>query len=174
MCQSSTYGRVLVQAWVQVLQNSASRMVVLRFATLSARGCHRRNPREKNYREHSNIKARVSVNWLGRAQCDAKWQGRDRAFQHSWGIEPRLPDSVYDSSYFATCNRFFLRAGVLFSDCSNWISRPDTIHQNSWTQTFEQYISCTQHRLELKFFHFAHFLHNAHQAARRPWKSENW
>ena len=32
----------------------------------------------------------------------------------------------------------------------------------------EQYISRTQHRLELKFFHFAHFLHNAHQAARRP------
>ena len=46
----------------QVLQNSASWMVVLRFTTLSARDRHWRNPRKKNYRERSNIKsARVSA-----------------------------------------------------------------------------------------------------------------
>ena len=31
-----------------------------------------------------------------------------------------------------------------------------------------------QQRLELKYFHFAQFLLNAHQAAHRPRKSENW
>ena len=30
-----------------------------------------------------------------------------------------------------------------------------------------------RHRLELKFFHFAQFLLNAHRAAHRPRKSEN-
>ena len=62
MCQASTCGRVRARALVQVLQNSGSRMVVLRFTTLSARDRHWRNPRKKNYRERSNIKsARVSA-----------------------------------------------------------------------------------------------------------------
>ena len=62
MCQASTSGQVLARARVQVLQNSGSRMVVLRFTTLSARDRHWRNPRKKNYRERSNIKSvRVSA-----------------------------------------------------------------------------------------------------------------
>ena len=32
---------------------------------------------------------------------------------------------------------------------------------------------CIRHRLELKYFHFAQFLLNAHRAAHRPRKSEN-
>ena len=86
---------------------------------------------KKNYRECSNIKsARVSA-LTGSAP--GKWPRRGRAFQHSSGIEPRIegiesmsPDSlplasttkplchikcwkktVYDLSYFATCNRIF-------------------------------------------------------------------
>ena len=34
----------------------------------------------------------------------------------------------------------FLSAGLSFSDCSCWISRPGTKYQNSWTQTFDWYI----------------------------------
>ena len=44
-------------ARVQVLQNSGSWMVVLRFTTLSARDSQWRNLRKKNYRERSNIKS---------------------------------------------------------------------------------------------------------------------
>ena len=122
MCQARTCGRVLARARVQVLQN---------FTTLSARDFHWWNPRKKNYRECSNIKsARVSA-LTGSAP--GKWPRRGRAFQHSSGIEPRIegiesmsPDSlplasttkplchikcwkktVYDLSYFATCNRIF-------------------------------------------------------------------
>ena len=51
----------------------------------------------------------------------------------------------------------FLHAGL--SDCPGWISRPDMIYQNSWTQTFDQ--------LELKYFHIAQFLLNARLAAHR-------
>ena len=60
------------------------------------------------------------------AQCHAKWPTRGRAFMHSSRIEPKSQNSlrltlttkalvriiysknsVYDSSYFATFNRFF-------------------------------------------------------------------
>ena len=59
---------------LQVLQNSRSRMFMLRVKALSARGRHWRNPRKKkNNRECSNIKAQVSVHW--RAQRHAKWRG---------------------------------------------------------------------------------------------------
>ena len=61
MCQACTCGQVWAWSRVQVLQNRGSQMVVLRFTTLSARDSHWRNPRRKaNYRECSNIKARVS------------------------------------------------------------------------------------------------------------------
>ena len=53
MCQASTCGRVLARALVQVLQNSASWMVVLRFATLSTLDRQWRNPRKKNSRHNS-------------------------------------------------------------------------------------------------------------------------
>ena len=79
MCQARTSGR----------ENSGSQMVVLRFTTLSAWDRHWRNPRKKNYREHSNIKPRVSVHW--QAQCHAKWPRGSREFQHSSGIEPKSP-----------------------------------------------------------------------------------
>ena len=39
-CQASTCGLLLVRALVQVLQNSGSLMVVLRFTTLPALDCH--------------------------------------------------------------------------------------------------------------------------------------
>ena len=100
----STCGRVLARARVQVSQNSGSRTVVFRFTTLSARECHWRNPRKKNYRDSNNIKrARVSALTgsvphnmaVGQQSVSALyWNWGSRAFQHSTGIEPFSPDSL--------------------------------------------------------------------------------
>ena len=60
--------------------------------TLSAQDHYWQNPRKKNYRESSNIKALVSVHW--RAHCHAKWPRGCRGFQHPAGIKPMLPASL--------------------------------------------------------------------------------
>ena len=174
MCQASTHGRVSARARDQVLKNSASQMVlqwtcimvVLRFTTLSARDRHWRNPRKKNYRERSNIKsARVSAltGSVPRNMAEA------HRFPH-WSRTKQM----YDSSYFATCNWFF---GV--QDCSTRIFHLEYQGQTLNTRILERkpLIDTSyriRHRLELKYFHFAQFLLNAHQAAHQPWKSENW
>ena len=101
MRQAHTCGRVGPLAWLQVLQNSGSWMFRLRVKTLSAWDRRWRNPRQQNYREHSNIKARtfsprpfrqISVHW--HSQCHAKRQGTSREFQHSAGLESMSPDSL--------------------------------------------------------------------------------
>ena len=49
----------------------------------------------------------------------------------------------------------------------NRISRSDQIHQNSWLHTFDWYIllhGTMGHRMELKYFLFAHFSLNDHTA----------
>ena len=81
--------------------------------------------------------------------------------------------TVYDSSYFATCNRFFC-----VQDCHTWIFQVEYQGQTRNTRILERkpLIDTSyriRHRLELKFFHFAQFLLNAHRAAHRPRKSEN-
>ena len=43
--------------------------------------------------------------------------------------------------------------GLSFSDCSKWISRPDTIYQNSWPKPFIDTCYRIGHRLEL-YLHF--------------------
>ena len=188
MCQAHTCGRVLARARVQVLQNSGSRMVVLRFTIVSARDRHWRNPRKKKL---CNTKARVSVHW--QAQCHAKWQSSGRAFQCSSGTEPKSPDSlrpglttkplvrincrkktVHDSSYFATFNWFFGS-----QDCRAWIFQGQYQGQTRNTRILERkpLINTSyriRHRLELKYFHFTQFLLIAHRAAHLPWNSENW
>ena len=62
MCQACTGGQVRARARVQVLENSGSRMVMLRFTTLSLEHCQREIATDeiqekRNYREHSNIKS---------------------------------------------------------------------------------------------------------------------
>ena len=126
------------------------------------------------------------------AQFHAKWLRSGRAFLHSSGIEPMSLDSmllalttkplvrincskkmVYDSSYFATCNRFFLRTG-----CRAWIFQIEYQGQTRNTIILERkpLIDTShriRHRLELKYLHFTQFSLNAHRAAYRPRKSEN-
>ena len=158
MRQASKCGLALARALVQVLQNSASQMVVLRFTTLSARDSAWRNPRRKKYddRVHSNIKTRMSVHWL--AQCHANGRGvanvsalvRNRtqvvrlsatSFNHSAIGSYQLPEKTgVWLVIFRQLQLIFWRTGLLYSDFSTWISRPDTKYENSWTQTFDRYI----------------------------------
>ena len=116
-------------------------MVMLRFKTLSARDRHRRNPRKKNYREHSNIKKRA-------CQCtdglSATQNGRGIAeTQHHAGIEHISPDSLRPALTTQPLVRIqkrymighitwtvsqpataFWGAELSISDSSGWISRP--------------------------------------------------
>ena len=170
MCQASTCRRVWARARVQVLQSSGSWMVVLRFATLSARDHHRHYPRKKIERVQQ-YKKWVSVHW--RAQCHAKWQRCCKACHLSSGIEPMLPDSlqhtlttkplvcinclkkrVYKFWYFATCNQLFC-----IQDCNTRIFQVEYQGQTRKTRILEHtpfiHISHDiQHRLELKYLHF--------------------
>ena len=68
----------------------------------------------------------------------------------------------------------FLRTGLSYSDFTSLISRPDTKYQNLERKPLIDTSYHIQHRLELKYFHFAQFLLNAHWAAHWPQKSENW
>ena len=193
MCQARTCGRVRARARVQVIQN----MVVLRFTTLSARDRHWRNPRKKNYRERSNIKARVSVHW--RAQCHAKWPRRGRAFQHSSGIQPKSADSrrpllttkplvcinnrkktVHDSLYFANCNRFFGNRTVVLWFFKLNIKARHEIWEFLIANLLIDASYRIWHRLELKYFHFTQVLLNAHQLTSsssltlKKWELRTW
>ena len=90
----------------------------------------------KYFRERSNIKALVSV--LNAKQVLVPcwiWSHVTRPttiYLIHWAMRSyQSPEkTVYDSS----CLAIF---GV--QDC-RWISRPDTIYQNSWLQTFRQYM----------------------------------
>ena len=64
--------------------------------------------------------------------------------------------TVYDSSHLSTLIRV-LRAGFVVLACSSWLSRPDTIYQNSlplYQNSLPITYYCIGHRLELYFFHF--------------------
>ena len=126
-----------------------------------------------------------------RAQCHAKWPMRGRAVQHSSGIEPICRPTLCDSaqwdlpwppshwflsiarkktSYFATCNWFFC-----VQDCRTQIFQVEYQGQTRNTRSFErkpliEKSNCIRHRLELKYFHFAQLLLNAHRAAHQPRK----
>ena len=127
------------------------------YNSASARSPLTKSKKKTNYRERSNIKcARVSA-LTGSLPRKNGWD--THGFQHSSGIEPMLPDSLrltlttkpFGSYHllkkngtwlvvFRHLQAIFLRTGLSYLDCSSWISRPDTKNQNSWTQTFDQYI----------------------------------
>ena len=86
------------------------------------------------------------------AQCHAKWPTRGRAFMHSSRIEPKSQNSlrltlttkalvriiysknsVYDSSYFATFNRFFC-----VQDCRSRIVQVEYQGQTRNTRILER------------------------------------
>ena len=129
-----------------------------------------------------------------RAHCHAEWPRRGRAFQHSSGIELMSPNSlwfaltteplvcskqtVYESSYFATCNRIFCIqdccSRIIQVLCQGQARNTRYLERKPLIDTFYR----IRHRLELnqlKYFHFAHFLLSAHRvahrAAHRPRKS---
>ena len=49
----------------------------------------------------------------------------------------------------------FWRAGLSFVDYSGWISKPDTIYQNSWTQTFYRYNRIHLIALDIDWTHWS-------------------
>ena len=76
---------------------------------------------------------------------------------------------AYDLTYFATGNRFFECRIVVLSQ----IAQVEYQGQAQNTRILERKplintSYCIRHRLELKYFHFAQFLLNAHRAAHRP------
>ena len=81
--------------------------------------------------------------------------------------------TVYDSSYFATCNQLFC-----VQDCRTRTFQVEYQGQTRNTRILvrKPLIDTSyriRNRLELKYFHFAHVLLNAHRAAHQPRKSEN-
>ena len=142
MCQaSSTCGRVLARALVQVLQNSASWMVVLRFTTLSERDCHWRNPRNKNCREQAQQYKKLTCQCTDGLRVSAMPNGWGAtSVYHSSGIKPLLPDSLllalttqqlvcidcWEKRYMSRCilpqetNFFAYRTVVPFDQCILW------------------------------------------------------
>ena len=151
-----------------------SQMVVLRFTTLSARDRHWRNPRRKNYREHSNIKS-VCVSALGSVQHMAQALQSSALIRNrthvtelsatSWTTKPLIrincwKKPVYDSSYFATCNRFFC-----LQDCRTRPFQVEYQGRTPNTRILERkplIITSYRIRHRLELFHFAQFLLNAH------------
>ena len=107
-----------------------------------------------------------------------QWLRRCKALQHSSGIEPKTPDSlwpvlttkplvringlkktVYDSPYFTTCN-FNLKLNWFFciQNCNSWIFQVE--YQGQRILECKPLIDTSYsiwHRLELKYFHFAQF-----------------
>ena len=192
MFQASTCGLGLALAWVQVLQNSASLMVLLRFTTLPARDHSWRNPRKKKYRERSNKKSAcvsAPTGLVPRKMAEA-WQSVSALFRNQTH-DARLSATHLNQQAINRCQclplvcidccivvrhlqPICLHTGLLCLDFSSWISR---LGKNTRILERKPMIDksyCILHRLELKYFHLAHFLLNAQRAAHLPRKSENW
>ena len=128
MCQAS-------RTLVQVLQNSGSQIVVLRFTTLSAQDSHRRNPQKKNHRKHSNIKSECVSVLTGSVphkmaevllMFSALFRNRTHVpWLSATSLVNCLKKTLYDSTYFSTCNQFFC-----IQDCCTWIFQVE--YQGHW------------------------------------------
>ena len=108
---------------------------------------------------------------LWRACAKQNGQGASRSFSTLQESNPTRP---------TICNLQQLHTALSFSDCSSWISRPDTKYQNSWTQTLD-WSYRTWHRLDSHWswniFHFAQILLNAHRATHwllKKWELRTW
>ena len=99
------------QARLKVLQNSGSWMLILRLRvkTLSARDCYWRNSR--NYRERSNIKARVSG--ISETPCDSLCLCSP--VQPVLTVTDRVPQEL---GHWVSSQKLQLPSGIVFgSDC---------------------------------------------------------
>ena len=136
-----------------------------------------------NYRERSNIKSASGSALTGSVPRKMVEALHKVCFQHSLGFEPMLPDSLQPVDKWLTtkplvriyCSkkRFmtrrisppatdFLRTGLLYSDFQD-----EYQGQTRYTRILERKSLIDKsyrmlHRLELKYFHFAQFLLNAH------------
>ena len=119
------------------------------------------------------------MHWLAQCLEPAKWPKGSKEFQHPPRIEPKLPDSLeitlttepWVCINLLKKNRIWL---VIFwvMDCCSWIAKVEYQGHTLYTRS-KPLISTSyhiQHRLELKYFYFAQFLLNAHQAGHWPEK----
>ena len=166
MCQASC-GLVLARARVQVLQkkcNSDGSIEI--YNSISARWPLTKSKKNKNYRECSNIKsARINAltGSVPRKMAEAlqRVSALNRNGSHVAGLSAAslihlaigsyqlLKKTVYDSSYFATCNWFF---GV--QDCRTRIFQLEYQGQTRNTRILERKplidtSYCIRHRLEI-------------------------
>ena len=136
-------------AQLQVLQNSGSRMFMLRVKTLSVRDRQWQDPRK---RECSNIKASVSVHW--QAQCQQNGQGQQRVSESYWDqthvgrlTTTRLNDWAIGSYQFLEENSIWLvttsnfQSMFCLQDCWSRIAQvkyqarhdiPEFLNANRW------------------------------------------
>ena len=133
---------------------------------------------EEEMREHSNIKARVSVH--ERAQCHTKWPWAAKSFSTLQDSNPccatcldhyakscLLKKKIYYTSQ-PWANYLCIRS----SNCSSRISKSGRIHQNSWQQTFDRPI--LSRLIQIGLIGVANFSLNVHQAGHLLHKSEQW
>ena len=138
------------RARLHVLQNSGSQVLMWSVKILSARDRHWQNPRKKLWRAQQYKSARIGALTgsvirrmaKGLQKVSSSWGNRtqvailivDRLNHWAIGLHQQIEKNriflVHDSMYL-------LHAGLSFSDCSGWISRPYTIYQNSWMLTFD-------------------------------------
>ena len=113
--------------------------------------------KKKKYREHSNIKSsRVSALTgsvpHNMAEALQKESALIRNRTHVTRLFATRPNHEAINSYqmlkinsiwlveFRHLQPICLQSGLLYSDFSSWISRPDTIYEKSWMQTFDRWI----------------------------------
>ena len=163
-CPRPAARTVLALARVPVLQASESWMVVLRFTTLSARDRLRsaltKSKKKKIVESTAILKVRVSaltgsvphkmaysearqnVSALIRSMMIRSWT------QVAWLTATHLNNWTIGSYELKKKGTWLVvfrhlrtgHIGLLFLDCSSWLSRPDTKYENSWTQTFDPYL----------------------------------
>ena len=187
-----------------VLQNSGSRMTVLKFTALSAQDRHWWNPRKKNCRERSNIKsACVSALTGSVSRKMAEERQSDSALIMIQTHVAKLTvnhlnhQAITSGSYrlleiyiYMTC-RISQPATVYFcvQDCFSRIAQVEYQGQTRNTRILARYTKILErkpligtfyriwHILDLKYFHFAQFLLNGHRGAHRPqkkWELITW
>ena len=147
---------------------------------------------KKNYRERSNINRTCQcTDWLsatqnvwGAARDSAPSWNQSRVTQltktslNHWAIDLYRFDEKHGTWLVLSqsCN---LKMLFCVQDCRSQIAQLEYQGQTRNTRILERkpLIDTSyriQHRLELKYFHFAQFLLNAHRAAHQPQKSDKW
>ena len=110
--------RIAAKSWpLALFQNSGSQGFILRVKPLSALDCHWRNPRKKNYREHSFYACRIVVLWLLRLNIKASHDIPKFLIANLWSIH--LLAFYIDWSWKISLLTFFAQCSLSCSSTVN-------------------------------------------------------